>query len=87
MLEVVGFIVLWPIFWLVVGFAVNMLRAREGIDLRDGLSAFLQAMVLPPFAILGSFSPQARASGQSSGMFWGGVVGTALAIYIFLEII
>jgi hypothetical protein len=87
MLKLVGFVIIWPMFWLIVAAAVNTLRARAGVDIRDGLSAFLKGMVFPPIAILGSLSPHARASGESHGMFTGGVVGTILGLYVLSQIL
>ncbi|MFZ9198291.1 MAG: hypothetical protein ACO22Z_03000 [Paracoccaceae bacterium] len=84
MLEFVVFVILWPIFWLVLGFLMNWVRVVLGVDVRDGFSEFLKAMVLPPLAILGAFSPHARASGNSGAMLLGGVVGTVLGLCIFL---
>jgi len=86
MLELVSFFILWPIIWMIISTVVNTVRVRRGKNIRDDLTAFLQGMILPPFAILGSLSPQARAKGQSSGMFWGGIVGTALAVYVLIKI-
>lgn len=85
MFEIIGFLVVWPIAWLVIGAIVNYFRVKQGTDVRDGLTAFLQGLVFPPFSLLASFDPRARATGQSAGMFWGGILGTALAVYIYLN--
>ena len=83
MLKLLGFIVAWPISVLVITMILNTARAKAGVHVNDPLTAFLQGMIFPPLAILGSLSPEARASGKSMPMLLGGCVGTVAATLLF----
>ena len=88
MLNFIVFIIVWPIFWIVSGSLINTFRYRNGaqIGVGDDVTYFLQAMVFPPFSILGAFSPMAREKGQTRGMLIGGLFGTGLAYIAYGEI-
>lgn len=86
MLKLLGFIVAWPIFWLVVSMIINTNRARAGAHINDAFTVFMQGMILPPFAMLGAFSPEATNSGKTVPMLLGGVVGTIAAVSLYSEL-
>lgn len=82
-LRLLGFVVLWPVCWLALSIAINFARVKAGAHINDSFSVFMQSMIFPPFAILGSLSPDAQASGKARPMLLGGCVGTVAAILLF----
>jgi hypothetical protein len=85
MLNFIGFVIVWPIACLFFAMIVNTARARNGTDVVDYFSLFMKGFTLGPFAILGSFSPQAQTKGTAAPLFWGGLVGTILASSLYLN--
>ena len=85
MLNLIGFVVIWPIGWLIAGMIINTARVRNGSVINDYFSFFLQGFALGPFAILGSFAPQAQQRGTSAALFWGGLCGTVVASFVYLN--
>lgn len=83
MLKLLGFIVAWPISLLVITMVLNTVRAKAGVHINDHLTLFMQGMVFPPFAILGSLSREASASGKRVPMLLGGFAGTIAAILLY----
>jgi hypothetical protein len=63
----------------------NTAWARNGTDVVDYFSFFMQGFALGPFAILGSFSPQAQTRGTAAPLFWGGLSGTIAASSLYLN--
>lgn len=86
MLKILGFVVAWPISWLVITMVINTARVKAGAHINDPLTVFMQGLILPPLAILGSLSPEARASGKTLPMLLGGCIGTIAAILVYRQL-
>ena len=84
-LVLIGFVVAWPIVMLILTYIVNTIRVKMGMKINDPLSVFMMAMILPPAALLGSMSIEARVARKTRPMFWGGAFGLALAIYVYFR--
>ena len=80
MLSVIGFVVLWPVFTLIIVMIFNIVRAKMGINVNDGISQILQGVILGPLGILFGLFPfnLFYFLGGCSGTYWAYQVYQAL---------
>jgi hypothetical protein len=84
-LSLIGFIVIWPIGCLILGMIINTARVRNGDVINDYFTFFVQGFATGPIAMIGSFAPQAQQRGTAAALFWGGLCGTIVASFVYLN--
>lgn len=83
MLQVIGFIIVWPIACTILGMLINLARARSDFGIVDRFTFFMQGFAFGPFGIIASLSPEAKLRGTSTPLFWGGISGSICAYIIY----
>ena len=74
--SLIGLAIIWIIIFITIGFVVNSYRVRNGENINDSVSSFIQGLALGPIAIMSGFDPRQKAMGKSGGLIFGGIVGT-----------
>jgi|AntAceMinimDraft_12_1070368.scaffolds.fasta_scaffold29992_4 hypothetical protein len=87
MLSLIGFVIVWPVSCLFLGMIINTLRVRNGHNIVDYFSFFMQGFALGPIGVLYSFAPQAQQKGTAIPVCWGGICGTFASgvTYVYLN--
>lgn len=79
----IGFISAWVIGAVVMALVINTIRAKDGANLNDPTTAFLEGVILGPIGILSGLDPKQRALGRGTPRIVGGVVGSLAAYGVY----
>lgn len=83
MLGIIGFIVIWVVGTLIAAMIINTIRANDGTNLNDSMTAFLEGVTFGPIGILSGLDPKQQALGKGTPRIVGGIVGTLAAYGIY----
>jgi len=86
MLSIIGFIIVWVIANIVVAMVINTIRAKNGTNLNDPITAFLKGFSLGPISVLAGLSPKSQATGEGTPLIIGGVIGTIVAYNVYYSL-
>lgn len=65
---------------------LNAIRAKDGENLNDPTTAFLEGFIFGPIGILSGLNPREQALGRGTPRIIGGAVGTIVAYFLFQAI-
>lgn len=85
MLAFIGLTIAWVLGLLIFSLVLNTIRAKNGAQINDGVTAFLQGAMFGPIGILASFSPQTQTINRGA-MGIGGLIGTIIFINIYMDL-
>lgn len=80
-MHIVVFSVLWVIVALALAGVINTVRAKQGVNLNDGLTRFMTGYALGPIGFLAALHP-GNVHGRGPQIF-GSLVGTVGAVILF----
>jgi hypothetical protein len=83
MLGIIGFIVIWVVGALIAAMIINTIRAKDGGNINDAATAFLEGVTFGPIGILSGLDPKQQALGRGAPRIFGGIVGTVAAYVIY----
>ena len=86
MFSVIGFIVVWVIATTIMAMVINTIRAKDGVNLNDPVTAFLKGFISGPIGVLAGLSPRSLATGECTPLIMGGVIGTIAAYNVYYSI-
>jgi hypothetical protein len=83
MLGIIGFIVIWVVGTLIAAMIINTIRAKDGGNINDSTTAFLEGVTFGPIGILSGLDPKQQALGRGAPRIFGGIVGTLAAYGVY----
>ncbi|HIF75747.1 MAG TPA: hypothetical protein EYG31_02100 [Porticoccaceae bacterium] len=85
MIALIGLAVIWVIGVVIAMMIVNSIRASNGANIQDGLTAFSQGFAFGPISVVAAFGPMTRTNNRGA-MAVGGIVGTIAFIYTYMQL-
>ena len=85
-LTLIGLGISWVVILLFLGMIINTTRVKNGENINDSTTAFIQGLALGPIAILSGLDPRQQVTGKSGGLIFGGIVGTVVFLIIYFQL-